>query len=536
MKGKDSDSLILNTCGGWLSDLIKKYRTPLLSALTVCLLTYMFTLTNKLVNFDDVYCVFSRGGTLESGRWGLYMIWRFLPNLSMPWLHGILTVVLLCVSACVIVSAFEIRSGLIQCLVSGLFVSFPSMIGIITYMFDASAYAFALLFCVVSVALVLKLLSKGFMKDNGIKYAVLYTLAAISLCALSLSIYQAFFALYAALFLIAIIRDLLYSEEQVGQVFRKGLLMLGFLAAAFLAYYGVLLFFWHRHHMTGGSYIAHMTDTGDQSILELLYSVYLFLPKELASGAYGLISTRLSQVGHLLIFGYILFDFIFTALRRKVWRSLFAAAVLLLLPLSVCAFLIVSGKNAHSLMFFSFTAYYILVGVMLDARIAKKTAENRRLSLRSLLLNVTTITMAFLIGNSIFVGNSAFLKLYLAYENSYSFYGTIVTQVKSLPGLNSDCKLAIIGEATEFVTDFDQFPASDSIMGATGFEVNDYSYDRFIKNFLGFSISFASQEEVESVTTSETFQQMPVYPYHGSVQIIDNIVVVKLSDPKEPER
>ena len=70
-------------------------------------------------------------------------------------------------------------------------------------------------------------------------------------------------------------------------------------------------------------------------------------------------------------------------------------------------------------------------------------------------------------------------------------------------------------------------------MGATGFEVNDYSYDRFIKNFLGFDISFASQEEMDSILETDAFKRMPSYPFEGSIQIIDNIVVVKLSEPAE---
>lgn len=525
MNRLDDNSLWIEKCTHLIALLMKKHKRPFLAAFSVCLLTYMFTLTNKLVNFDDVYCVFSRGGTLESGRWGLYLIWRFLPSLSMPWLHGIITILLLSVSACVVVDAFRIRSGLIQCLVAGLFVSFPSMIGIITYMFDASAYGVALLAAVLSTAIMLGLFRK---RDVANSWHFLLPLAvSIVLCVISLSIYQAFFSLTASLFLIALFRDLLSSDSDIKTTFQKAIKMLLFLVVSFLVYYLVLQFFFHRHHFTGGSYMEKMTDTGSMSFLDLLKSVYLFIPDELVSGKYGLISTRLSQITHLVVFGYICVDFILTVMHQKPLNMFGAILVLLMIPVSVCLFLLVAGNNAHSLVFFSFTAYYVLAGVLLDRRITELQEEQ---SLKRLLINVTSLAMVLLIGNSVFLGNSAFLKLYLAYENSYSFYGTIVTQVKSLPDLCAENKLAIIGEASTFVTDFDEFSASDRIMGATGFEVNDYSYTRFIKNFLGFDIPFATQEEIEKLVLSDEFRRMPDYPFDGSIQIIDNIVVVKLSE------
>ena len=146
------------------------------------------------------------------------------------------------------------------------------------------------------------------------------------------------------------------------------------------------------------------------------------------------------------------------------------------------------------------------------------------------------LSLAFLslVTNFVYVGNSAFLKLHLAYENSFSFYNSMITQVKMCPGLCPDSKLAIIGKSELFVNDFSQFPASDGIMGATGFEVNDYSYDRFIKYYIGFDIEFAGKDEIAQITASEAFAQMPVYPFTGSVRAFDDIVVVKLSDPAQP--
>lgn len=164
-------------------------KIPFLSAFCVGLLTYMFTLTNKLVNFDDVYCLFSRGGTLESGRWGLYLIWRFLPNLSMPWLHGITTLFLLSLSACVIVRALQIRTPALQGFTAALFVCFPSMIGIVTYMFDASAYAVSVFMAAGSLALGAAAADELGSGRRALRRSIGSLLLSVALCVLSLSIY-----------------------------------------------------------------------------------------------------------------------------------------------------------------------------------------------------------------------------------------------------------------------------------------------------------------------------------------------------------
>ncbi len=526
MQNSQKNKLWIEWCAGKLCLFLYKCKIPFFSAFGVGLLTYMFTLTNKLVNFDDVYCLFSRGGTLESGRWGLYLIWRFLPNLSMPWLHGVTTLLLLSLSACVIIHTLEIRTPVLQGFTSALFISFPSMIGIVCYMFDASAYALSVFFASLSLYLGLRAADGLFSKERLLRQSLVHLLFSVGFCALSLSIYQSFFMLIASLFLAVLLDKLLIKHESAGKVLRKGLLLLGILILSFISYYLVLRFFWWRHHTSGGSYMSSMTDTGSLSFLDLLQRTYQFLPDVVQHGTYGLVATKLSKLAHVVLFCFLLFQLVLLSIRAKSPFSIVLAILLVLLfPVSVGAIILLSGDNVHSLMFFSFTSYYFLAGLLLDESFSQSGMAQR------LACNILSLVFLALTANSIFVGNSAFLKLHLAYENSYSFYGSIVNQVKTLPELNPHSKLAIVGKSEMFVNDFSQFPASDGIMGATGFEVNDYSYTRFIKYYIGFNIEFADEEELNLITSSEAFAEMPHYPFAGSIHAFDDIIVVKLSDP-----
>ena len=82
-------------------------KVPFFSSLIFGLIAHMFVITNKLPNHDDVIYLFGKGATVSSGRWGLELLRQVIPDYSMPWLHGITSLLLLSVSICIIVELFS---------------------------------------------------------------------------------------------------------------------------------------------------------------------------------------------------------------------------------------------------------------------------------------------------------------------------------------------------------------------------------------------------------------------------------------------
>ena len=116
---------------------------PLLSALGFGLAAHTFAFSNKLMNADEVESLFGKGATVTSGRWGLEAIKFIFPDVSMPWLYGIVSLMLLAVSACLIIRLFKIENKLMQLLLAGMLTAFPSQTGVFCFMFTSSAYALA---------------------------------------------------------------------------------------------------------------------------------------------------------------------------------------------------------------------------------------------------------------------------------------------------------------------------------------------------------------------------------------------------------
>ena len=122
---------------------IKEYSAPFISAILFGLAAHTYVFTNKLMNADEVDSLFGEGATVTSGRWGLEGIGLLLPNQSMPWLYGIITLILFALSACLIIRMFEIKGKLIRILLAGMITVFPSLTGTFCFMFTSSAYAFS---------------------------------------------------------------------------------------------------------------------------------------------------------------------------------------------------------------------------------------------------------------------------------------------------------------------------------------------------------------------------------------------------------
>ena len=128
---------------------------------------------------------------------------------------------------------------------------------------------------------------------------------------------------------------------------------------------------------------------------------------------------------------------------------------------------------------------------------------------------------------NIYFANKTYLKLYLQYENAYACYSAVITQVKQTEGFDESCKLAVLGKGSNLLYIPVELDTGD-LAGPDGDLVNVYTRERLIKRYLGFDMPFASDEEKAKLLADPRYEAMPAYPYYGSVQKIDDFIVVKL--------
>lgn len=481
-----------------------KYALPLFGCLVFGLLAYLFVFTNKLLNLDEIAGLFKKGESISSGRWALWLSSFIFPDVSMPWINGMLSLFMLSAAVLLVISLFEIKSGLMQLLLSGLMIAFPSQIITFSYMFTCAPYALALLCAVISVYV--------FIRGGKGRW-----LASALFMAFSLGIYQAYLSVAAALYVVYIIKIILDGEAENRAVLRRGLECIAALALALAAYYVINSLFMK---LSGTEYNNYADASMNKDIGSLLFGLRVAYTAFLGyfyRGYYHLAATEFSQLLHIvcaLIVGVELV--IFLVRSAKGGRRWLLLLCLALLPLAVNCLYVVSSLR-HSLMLYSFTAVYVLAAVC-----AEKLMGDRHYRPRDLL----GLCMALILCCNLVYANRLYLKMKLEYENAYSFYMGLVSRVKTTEGYDGDDMVVITGDAHNLIHE-SEIDTSD-LVGIMEGLINVYSRPDFITYYIGFTPPPTDWEEWSLSGGNELIDSMPEYPYEGSVVKNGNFIIVKL--------
>ena len=476
------------------------YRTPLLTGLAVGLLAHGFAFANKLPNMDDVAATFSKGSGADVGRWALEATRLLFPDVSMPWLYGILTLLLFTVSACVILSLFEIRSCCQQAAFAAVMASFPALTGLYCYMFTSAPYALAFLLAVLSVA--------WFGRESWP-----WRIAGCAALILSLGIYQAYLAVAASLYLLLMIRRLLTEEKSAKEVLFFGLRALGAMLLALLVYYLISRL---ALALGSGGYLSYGVEKrGLVYRVGLAYNAFL---KTFTQGYFGYVNNGLSKVLHLALLAVLAVFFVLWFIQnRDPARAALLLLCLALLPLAInCMFLAADAEIIHSLVLHSFVLFYaltLLAGEMGRGRLGRCGRDA-----------VLVCLLVIALSNAVFA-NKVYFKMYLNYEAAVSYYTRLLTRVEETEGFDEDCRLAFISFPRQSVFEAEELDTGH-LTGPSGL-ASIYTRTDFVRYYLGSVIPFAEDGELLALMENERVEAMPIYPYEGSVQRIDDCIVVK---------
>ena len=480
----------------------KRDRLPFFSALGFGLLAYGFCMLNKIPVGDDLVGLFSKGATTVSGRYGLELLRLVMPDVSMPWIYGLMSIVMLSAAVCVMVRLFAIKSPALQILLAGVFVCFPAEAGTMLYMFTAAPYALALLLTVTGVWFFADM-KKG------------RWITAPLLIGFSCSIYQGYFSIAASFCVIRMIVLLCRSEKTALEVFREGVKMLAMLLAA-LACYGLALIIAAK--LLGFPLLGEVINEKQSFPLRILV-VYSSWVKTLLQGRFGYVPNAVSRVMHLILLLAIAAAML-SQLRKKGELSslLLTGLCLFLYPLSCyCLYLLADNSYIHSLSLYSFASVYVLGAALLDGWEAPFALPLRR---------IVSAALALILCVNIYYANALYLRYYLRFEELKSFYTVLLTRVMETPGYAEGDRLAIVGDAPALQYDIDQH-FSDAPLSLPSLELGSVDYaELIVSQYLGCDIPFASEQEAAQQET----EAMPVYPFDGSVRKAGDMIVVKFSE------
>ena len=178
------------------------FKLTMLAAFVFGLAAHMYCYTNMLTGADDAF-LFSDTRTFADGasgtRWLLAIYFALIKTIRMPWLLGVMTLLLYGVAAWLVCETLSITSSVGIILVSGLMVTSPTMISSNFYLTSAHMYAGALLFACLAAYAYKK------WRHSWI--------AAFVFMLLSEGSYAAYISMTLCLFFLCSLKELLFDQE-----------------------------------------------------------------------------------------------------------------------------------------------------------------------------------------------------------------------------------------------------------------------------------------------------------------------------------
>ena len=517
MDQKENPGLILT----WLRKTSPQMRCVFFSVVFFGLFSQGMGLFNKFSHHDDVAILFDMGTTVSSGRWMLQVLtWletKFYGtgNTSLPLFNGTVSVLCIGVVGCLLVRLLKIRSKVYSALQGCLMIAFPVVTALFAYMFTSHPYLIGLLMMTVSACLICE----------GSAWWI--RLIAIGLGGAGLGIYQAFLPFFVTVLLLYDLMTVAEGEEKAGPFLKRAGMQVLCVLGVMLVYMAGNRFFLHKYQVELSAYqgIAQM---GKMSFSTLLYRISRAY-REFLNPTQQVFGDMYPGTLHGLYFPMLIVQAILTlrlVIRtgaKSKGKAALLAGLFLLFPLGSNLIYVMVEEEVHALMTYGQVMQFVLFIWLLD----RLEFSSRRLCQAaslgaSLVLAVTAVMYAR-------YDNQCYLKDALHQQEAISYYTTLITRIKSLPGYKPDMKVLYAN------LDHAEDPTVYNIDELDFIRINPYwhnsmeylhcpTWNTFMRIWCGAEFPW---EWVPDLDSRPEVQAMPSYPADGSVQIIDDAVIVK---------
>ena len=484
---------------------------------------HLFGLVNILHNYDDIAQQPRGYGTgVTSGRWLLSILGDFCDaiggNYNLPVLNGLLFLLLIAISAGFLVSAFHIRSWRAAALMGILFAVFPSAFSTLVFRYTSGYYGLSIFLSVAAVWLFER-------------YSWGWILSAICI-ACSLGIYQAYVPITIGMFILILLRESLSEDADFRQLLRHSLCCCGVLLLGLLAYYVFLkltlcLYGTQLSDYQGVSEMGKISLSAVPGLIyEAIYSVCMLPLKDYC----GLSATKLLKGAYLLL-GLLsagLLAYLLVRQVRKVSVRLFVLLLCAVFPVGVNFIVIMCPDSwIYTLMVYSFVLISCVPLILLNQVPA---ADKKCLWLKAAKKGVAA-ALCILAVCYAYQTNVNYTALYYANRQMENYLSSMITQVRMADGFAPDKDWAFIGDIEDpLLGCYWEYEMSYGGIEFTQWMLDRYSWRDWIHNYYGYDIPIASDEKIDALSRSDAVRSMPCWPTNGSIQIIDDIIVIKCQE------
>lgn len=489
-------------------------------------LSHLFAYGNLMVSNDSLAEFYA------SGRWPKAYLGRFFYSfyisitrgkIVVPWLIGLLSLLWCSLAVYYIVRIFKIKNRNKLFLIVGICVTNPTVYALTaTYIHDLDADMFAMFLAVFAVYL-----WDWTSNNSSWRISLKYVLIGSGILSVSLGIYQSYISVTITLIIIKCIYEL-FEKNCFQNTLLKGLRGILMLLLAAIFYLAEIKMF---QRITGISMLDNNSYNGLGNIQKIFSENLFYRIAETYSNFIGtfqnfLLSSKTPQImtGIMILLLLCISLFCVTGLKRVAWKNKCLALVLLIvLPFGMNLSFFLNNGLGHMLM--QYAVWFVwLFAVILVQWFDENTGMNE--NVKKSAQRIVFILITLIIIENIQTSNAIYMKKEIEYQSTLSYMTSVVDKMeKHEEYISGETPVLFIGEYLGNCKEgFENYSLITGI-GIEGPITYKSSYEAYFEYVLGIHVIMAEDESLEN---DIRVLQMPVFPKEGSINMIDEVMVVKL--------
>lgn len=499
-----------------ISKTSKVEKSSFITTICLGLITHMFMFVNVLPNWDSMYNFKSNNIWLQMGRWFLGQSMEISSSFDLPWIIGLLSIFFLGIASAIVVNVLEVKKISTAITISAIIVTFPALTSTFSYLFLADGYMLGILLASLAVLITQKY-NKG------------YYIAGIIL-AFSLGIYQTNISFAVLLSLLIIVMNLLNPSKDIIDNIKYAMRFV------IMSLIGLIIYFVTLKILTkiAGQGIASYQGGNEgfainiQTILNILTEFKSCFT--IITGGSNKFLIFLVLILFLCLFIMLVHIIILNKIYKNVWKMILIVISLAAIPfITGFAYFISNNTIYHMVMRMSWSLLFVAI-ILLVEKISLRKSINT--FIKQVFFYFPTIITWVIIWNFMLVANISYINMYQRYEKEYALALRLVDRIEMNDEYTESIPVLFLGTPYTHKTENIYNNNIKYITGADGnvILVNDFHFKQFIKYYLGVDLSYANGDQVDKVMNSPEITKIKSFPNKNCVQVIDGVMVVKLSD------
>lgn len=508
----------------------REYKVAFISTFVISLLIHLYKFTNTLPNHDSVYNYYSDQNILGSGRWALSLACGISSYYDLPWIIGLLSCIFISLTMVVIVALFKMKNPVLIALSGALIAASPATTETLFFLFTADGYMMAMFLAALGVYF-------SRIEENRLSRLIF---SGVCIC-ISCGIYQAYvsFALILALcyFIDILLQNNHKKEDCFKWVFHQVIIYIISLAV----YYVIWKLCMYFSNTVANNYQG-ISEVGKISVGLLVNglvssiksSILYFVQFNVLKHGFTLYS-----VLNILFIVTMVVGLIISCMNSGIFYRKWALGLFILCLVAIIPFACIWNFTSDSILYRpmmlqSLTLLFIMTALLYE-----------RWSI-SAVKNIVCIFLIVITLNNSIMANISYFYMNLCYERTYAEGLEMMMKIHDFQDKYKFDKIAVVGNRAYnvFLENIDlqkgKIQGSTKILILSSNLEKSLLFDsehtiRFLQATFGLELKSLNLEQRKDLFNTDEVKSMSCWPAGDSITVIDNTLVIKLSDKIEGE-